>query len=45
MQKKFGNFFGQTREICFLLGHVAKFSFFVLGQVTTIRGSNIWYKS
>ena len=33
------NFFGQTREIFFFLGHVAKFSFPDLGHVATIHGN------
>ena len=37
--KKFELFFGQTREIFFLLGHVVKFSLLVLGQVATIHGT------
>jgi hypothetical protein len=37
--KKFENFYGQTREIFFLLGQGPKISVLDLGQVSTIHGS------
>jgi hypothetical protein len=40
--KKFENFFGQTREIFFLLGQGPKISVLDLGQVATIHGT--YYK-